>query len=292
MGLRSLVAKLMLDTQPYEQSLNRAGGFTDKWAGKQEKAISKAFFKAFGIMGAVKSLAHSFEEADRILTESGKKGISPEKFQALEKIAKSTGQSMEDLVKYAEKLPAELRKSVDEMIRLKQVMSNESVARQAAAGADFGLLAGKAGGGAAYLWEKLLGGVQKTLGGGIAIAGSMMRGGGRVKEFGEFMQSQGEGTLTGQREDEAVNAAKLNLLTAKKLEAAKEAEKMKFRGSFFEEIFNTEQHSMRSHTNSWQALGAYGGGQANITLKTTVKLIEKIERNTRPDSEGKSILTP
>lgn len=123
----ALRAKLELDTQPYEQGINRAEAFTQKWAHKQERFLTKSFFHAFGAAEVLKQISEAVKEASRISEESTKLDISTDRFQALEFVAKQTGLSVEEMSDHIKELPRDIQEAIDKFEKMGQAIPSKTI---------------------------------------------------------------------------------------------------------------------------------------------------------------------
>lgn len=291
----TLVAKLDLDTRDYQRGMDRADKLADKFVHKQEKFLTKSFFHAFGIGAAVHEFKSALDNADRIASESAKNKLSPERFQALESVAKSTGATIEQLLEFSKKLPPEIAKAADEFERMGHAIPSSTLAQlveMRKAGSSLGEQGeGLAGRAMSFLWTGLkrmgffsFGAANSLLG----SVGNAFFGGGdiNIPGLGTVGQSAGDywlnalfGDAEGMSESDFTYDHLNKILTLKKIKRAEDLKKLESASkppeisAFHPEIFDS--------LNKIGGFGQRGTGQSQTALDRIARATEATADNTK-----------
>lgn len=298
--LKSLIARLFLDTAPYEQGLEKTHSLTEKWASKQAKYISKHFMSAFGLVEVARVIEHVFKRVEEISKGASEAGLDPESFQAMEHASKQTGYSMEYILDHAKSLPPEIREAAEEFRRMGLAIPNDKVETITKAMRDMNEFETAGETFASTLVSafvdigKATAGILKMMDSVAWLAGGRLGIDKNGEEIGTDLFADVLYNHFGSGEEDAALTERLTrILAAKKMarwKKEKEEEKHGTKANYMMPALEID--SLRTHVTPWQALGAYGGGKDDLIVSHVAELVEKIEHNTRPDKMNNSPLRP
>lgn len=92
-----LKGKVQLDGNQWQAGLNQAGRAADKWSSETAGMIKRRLASAFAVASLIRGFTTTVDKAVDIRNKSGKIGVDPETFQAMEYAAEQSGASIDDV---------------------------------------------------------------------------------------------------------------------------------------------------------------------------------------------------